>query len=511
MAKVTLVRVPSLITANALTLSATPPISLAYLAGSLKNKGYTVKIIDSIGEAIDQYYPFIRDDLYVNGLTIDEIIRAIPQNTEYIGVSLPFSAEWPLSKKICNEVKRKFPNAILFCGGEHVTALPQFCMNQCKAIDYCVLGEGEETLIELINALETNYRKVIDVPGLVYRNNQGELIYTKKRKRISYLDDLPLPAWDLVPLDNYLSGGYSFGVNRGRTMPILATRGCPYHCTFCSNSEMWHSRWLARSPIKVIEEMEEYIKKYSIGNFDFYDLTAIIQEDWIIEFCNLLIERELNITWQLPSGTRSESLNSEVTAILYKSGCRNMSYAPESGSSKILKRIRKKITLDSMIESMKASISNHINIKANVIIGFPDEKFKNIIETYIFIIRMAMFGVHDLSVWIFSAYPGTEIFNDLLEKNIIPEFTDDYFLSLLSYSDLQNVQSWSDHLSSWQLKYLRLLGLVIFYFVSYLIRPFRCIKNIRNIMRHRPNSRLEMIVEQSLSRRKKIIKNDIRE
>jgi anaerobic magnesium-protoporphyrin IX monomethyl ester cyclase len=500
---VTLVRVPNLFAGGALTLSATPPIGLAYLASSLRVTGYDVKIIDSIGEAIEKVYSFAGRNLYVNGLAIEDILKSIPKNSKYIGVSLPFSHEWPLARKICLAIKERFPNSLLIVGGEHATALPDFCLQNCHAIDYCVLGEGEETFRELIDSLATK-RSVDDVAGLALRGDDGGTIFTKNRARILSIDAISPPAWDLVPLENYLTGGYSFGVNIGRAIPILATRGCPFKCTFCSNPKMWKTHWLARSPSKVVEEMEEYIRRYSIENFDFYDLTAIVRKDWIVEFCNLLIKRRLNITWQLPSGTRTEVLDNMVTELLYKAGCRNISYAPESGSPLTLKRIKKKINIDTMIRSMKASISNNINIKANVIIGFPDETLKNIIETYKFIIRMAITGVHDVSVWTFSAYPGSEIFDDFRKKNIInSEFTDDYFTSLLSYSDLSRAVSWNINFSNKQLNYLRYLGLILFYFVSYVLRPFRLIRNILNIVRHKPKSRLEMIVLKALSRHKK--------
>jgi len=95
---------------------------------------------------------------------------------------------------------------------------------------------------------------------------------------------------------------------------------------------MWTTRWEARSPQLVFDEMLKYIKKYDAENFDFYDLTAIIKKQWMIEFCDLIIDSGLKFTWQLPSGTRSEAIDDEVVDRLWRSGCRNMNYAPESGS-----------------------------------------------------------------------------------------------------------------------------------------------------------------------------------
>ncbi len=500
MSKVTFVRVPSLFAAGALTLSATPPIGLCYVAASARAAGHHVSVVDSIAEAIEQVYYFGRRNLYVNGLTISEILQRVPTDVEFICVSFPFSHEWPLAKQTCQALKQRFPSAILIGGGEHMTAMPEFCLRDCPALDYAILGEGEDTTAELITALSRG-EAVDQVSGVAFAREE-KFMQTPHRERIKNVDDIVRPAWDLIPLETYLAGGYSYGVNIGRTIPLMATRGCPYQCTFCSNPLMWTTRWMARQPEDVVDEMEEYIRRYHAQNFDFYDLTAVVRRDWTIKFCQLLIDRKLNITWQLPSGTRSEALDDEVTRLLYASGCRNLSYAPESGSPETLKRIKKKINPDRMLASMRTSIKNKINIKANMILGFPGEKMHNFLETYWFIMRMAWVGVDDMSLWVFSAYPGSEIFNDLEKAGRLPPFDDDYFTSLLSYSDLKNVVSWNEHFSGWQLKYLRLFGLVLFYATAYGLRPWRLARSLRNIVRHKPQSRMEMIFEKALQRHK---------
>jgi len=504
MAKVCLVRVPSLFAAGALTLSATPPIGLAYVAASVRAAGHDVKFIDAIGEAVQQVYYFGRKNLYVNGLTPQEIIERVPEDIQFICVSFPFSHEWPFAKQICNQLKDSFPKAIIMGGGEHITAMPEFSLKDCLAIDYAVLGEGEETIVNLIAALEDG-RPFNAVEGIGFRQGQ-RVVLTPRHARMRDMNGIARPAWDLIPLETYLAGGYSFGVNIGRTIPLMATRGCPYQCTFCSNPSMWTTLWMARTPEDVVDEMQDYIKRYQAQNFDFYDLTTIVRKDWTVRFCQLIIERKLNITWQLPSGTRSEALDDDVTKLLYDSGCRNLSYAPESGSPEILRLIKKKINPDRMIDSMRTSVKNGINIKANMIIGFPGEKFHNILESYWFAMRMAWVGVDDMSMWVFSAYPGSEIFNDLIKAGKITDFSDDYFLSLLSYSDLKNVVSWNEHFSSRQLKYLRLFGLLLFYVMTYAVRPWRLIKSLRNILQHKPQSRMEMIFEKALQRHRSAVK-----
>ena len=106
---------------------------------------------------------------------------------------------------------------------------------------------------------------------------------------------------------------------------------------------MWTTRWIPRDPDLLLDEMQFYQEKYGAENFDFYDLTAIVKKSWILDFCRKIEEREMKFTWQLPSGTRTEAIDGEVASLLYRAGCRNMSYSPESGSPTVLRRIKKKI------------------------------------------------------------------------------------------------------------------------------------------------------------------------
>ena len=264
-----------------------------------------------------------------------EIISSIPDNCDIIGISGMFSSEWnalvPLYKMIC----KKFKNKFIVAGGEHFTAAPEISMNYLPELNAIALGEGEETIVELVECVSKN-GDLNNVSGLFFRKSKTKFVKTSPRVRLRQINDIPWPEWDLIPLEEYLSRGYSYGVNRGRSMPMIASRGCPYSCTFCSNPLMWGTRWVARDVKDLVDEIEHYISKYKITNVDFYDLTAIVKKKWIIEFCEELINRNINITWQLPSGTRSEAIDKDVTPLLYKSGCRNMNYAPESGSKKFL-------------------------------------------------------------------------------------------------------------------------------------------------------------------------------
>jgi radical SAM superfamily enzyme YgiQ (UPF0313 family) len=500
-ATVTLIRPSSVVGRFALTLNVTPPISVAYLAGSLTAAGHRVHVIDAVGEAVDRLRPSDREGIFINGLSVEEIVARISADTELVGISCLFSHEWPFIRGLVRAIAVRFPAVPIVCGGEHATAEPEFSLRDAPELAACAVGEGEETVVDLAEAVASG-RPLTEVAGLVVRTPSGPQ-RTAARARIREPDAIPAPRWDLVPIETYLERGFSFGVDRGRTMPLLATRGCPYQCTFCSSPKMWTTRYSTREPANVVAEMEEYVARYGAQNFDFYDLTAIVKREWIVEFCRLLLERRVNVTWQLPSGTRSEALDPETLRLMRQSGCRNVTYAPESGAPSTLQRIKKKVKLERMEASMRDAVEAGLNVKANIIVGFPGESRSEVLETLRFVFRMAQLGVHDVSVWTYSPYPGTELFEQLRREGRIAALDDDYFYGLLSYSDAANAVSWDEHFSAPELQRYRVSGMALFYAASWIRYPVRPAKSLVNVVRQRYESRMEMSMGNLLRRLKR--------
>ncbi len=491
-----LIRPPAIVPVGAYVGSLTPPIGLAYLAGSLKKSGHKVKIIDSVGSALDSKNSY-GEKLLRYGMDFDEIISSVPVDCDIIGISGMFSSEWnalvPLYKMICQKFKNKF----IVAGGEHFTAAPEISMNYLPGLNAIALGEGEETIVQLVECIEKN-GDLNNVSGLFFRKSKTKFVKTAPRLRLRQINDIPWPEWDGIPLEEYLSRGYSYGVNRGRSMPMIASRGCPYSCTFCSNPLMWGTRWVARDVKDVVDEIEYYISKYKITNVDFYDLTAIVKKKWIIEFCEELINRKINITWQLPSGTRSEAIDKEVTPLLYESGCRNMNYAPESGSAKILTVIKKKIKLPNLHKSLMAANKSKINVKMNIIIGLPQETHLDIWKTLWSLVIYSFYGAYDVSIGIFAPYPGSELYSQLVEKKRITH--DTKFWDKLSYVDITKAESYNDKISANWLMFYNWFGIILFYSSNYLFRPHRLIGTIKNLNSGKHESRGEMALSQIISR-----------
>ena len=252
--KVCLVRPPILTGKLAFMSVLTPPLGPAYVAAALRASGHHVSMVDAVGEDPVQVNP-VNQDYILQGLSFDQIVRRIPPDSDVIGISCMFSSEWVQVRELIRKIARNHKNAFIIGGGEHFTATAEFCLQQCPEINAIVLGEGEETAVELVNSLEQQI-SLNSVDGLVLQCETG-IIKTRPRQRIKSIDNVVKPAWDLVNIDNYFKNNLYFGVNRGRSMPLLASRGCPYHCTFCSNPAMWQPKWYARTPQMVIDEIQE--------------------------------------------------------------------------------------------------------------------------------------------------------------------------------------------------------------------------------------------------------------
>jgi radical SAM superfamily enzyme YgiQ (UPF0313 family) len=475
-----------------------PPLGPAYLAASLREAGLDVSIVDPVAEDPFEVNPVPDRPLVTYGWSPKKVASAIPEDTRYVGLSCTFSHEWPVAKELARLIHERLPEATIVAGGEHITAAPELSVQECPEIRFAVLGEGEETLLDLIRSLEAGRDPAL-VPGLVFLRGP-DVVRTPARQRIRSVDTIPPPAWDLIPIENFLKHGLSYGVSQSRTMPIMATRGCPYKCTFCSSPTMWTQRWVARSPQDVADEIASYVERYQATNFDFYDLTAIIRKEWIVDFCRELIKRRLAITWQLPAGTRSEAIDDEVAGLLAQSGHRNLVYAPESGSERMLTLILKKVNLERMLDSMRAAIRNGISVKLNVIIGFPQETPADVIQTYKFLAQCAWVGVDDATLNTFCPYPGSELFRDLQERGRIPRTDDDYFYGLATMGDVRDAVSYSDHIGGRALLAYKLLGIFIFYSLSYLFRPRRIFDTLWHLYRGNHQTRIEKALSSVLAK-----------
>lgn len=475
------------------TQSGVPPIALACLAAVLEEAGHDVTVIDAYGEAPSRAADVPGTNLNTVGLTADEIAARVPADADVIGLTCMFSQDWLYAKRVIAAVHAVAPRAPILVGGEHVTADPEHVLRSAPAVTACGLGEGDEAIVDFVDAVGTG-RSFHEVAGLVCRGADGAPVRTAPRARVRDVDALPWPAWHLVPtLSTYLDNHFGFEEQNRRAMPLLATRGCPYRCTFCSSPSMWGTKWLARDPHDVVAEIKHYLREYRIEHVEFYDLTAVVDRRWILAFTALLTAERLPITWRLPSGTRSEALDEEVLRAMVASGCEAIVYAPESGSPRTLARVKKKVVPERMLRSMRAAVRAGMHVRGHFIMGMPGQTPSEVAETFAFIAKMAWIGVHDVNSYFFYPYPGSETFRQLVADGRIhpdaPEY--DELLAGACFTDFKAIRSWSEYFSPAALRAVCLGSMAFFYALSFVFWPLRPAQTLWRVVRGRPFTWIE--------------------
>ena len=482
--RVALVRGPFVSTRQAASNEATPALGLAYIAAYLRQHGgYDVTIVDAVGEDLNRFWAHRKyPGLILKGVPFSEIIDRIPADAGVIGFSAMFSAEWPIQRELINATRARFPDALIVAGGEHITALPEYSLRDCPAIDACVRGEGEHPFFELLESWVAT-RDISMVSGIAYRDAGGAIAVNGSLPRVKDVNTIPWPYWPPGYLERYWAAGKSYGVCSDRDMPLMVSRGCPFQCTFCSSPQMWTTTYKLRDVDDVIAEIKHYQRQYDITAFQLYDLTAIVKKSWTVEFCQKLLAEGINLKWSLPSGTRSEALDKETLEYLRKTGCNYLCYAPESGSPETLKRIKKKVQLPRITESIMEARRQRLILRTNLVIGFPDERRADIFQTIRFGLKMAVRGVDEVSLNVFSPYPGSEIFNEMMRAGRVT-LDDSYFLRLMSnYTDYTktNLITFNREMTATQLARWRAAFMLSSYFIGYVLYPSRILRTIRNV------------------------------
>ena len=464
--------------------SPSPSIGLAYVGAYLKARGLSYTAIDACGEALEQVYPYQgKPDIMVQGLTIAQVLARIPAGTRVFGFTCLFSHCWPLVYAMAKAIREQFPDAFFVAGGEHPTALPDPIL-KTGVFDAIVAGEGEETFYELVTKVLAGPDKENDwrqTDGLIYRDRDTHAItHAPARKRITDIDRFPYPDWDSWPIEQYIGHHQVTGINMGRAIPILGSRGCPYACTFCSNEDMWTRRYVMRDAKSLVDEMAHLKEKYKVDGFTFMDSTFIVHRRKTLDFAQELIRRNLNVSYQLPAGTRCEAFDEEVAAALDQSGLRNFAIAPESGSVEILAAIKKQIDLDRLLDAARTIVKTRMTLGIFIVIGFPEDTKASLRATLKLIRKLALIGAHDITVSKFIPYPGSPYFKQFLAQGrVMPDYQED---SRIINFYAENDQSYCERFTTRRLQRYMYWFFLNFYVLSFVTRPWRVIRNLKDYL-----------------------------
>jgi len=337
-------------------------------------------------------------------------------------------------------------------GGPHATVYPQRVMNESPVIDYVVRGEGEETFLALVQALDAGGKDVGTIQGLTFRL-RGEIISTPDRALIQDLDSLPFPARHLFEL-----GRYGLCTPEGQPMfTLLSSRGCPYNCAYCFKGIVGRT-YRQRSPDNILSEIRQVIEQYGARNFYFIDDLFTIDLRRLHLIADQLITEKLDIRWQCLG--RVDRVNAEVLRKMYLAGCRRIHYGIESGNQGILQRIGKGIQLEQVRKAVRWAKEAGLQVKGYFMLGLPGDTEQTMQQTVDLAIEL------DLDEAMFSLttpFPGTRLWEELVQKRPGIEYNQD-FTQAYYYSDpdedlvpFLNVSEVSDAVLSQWLDRTRLL------------------------------------------------------
>jgi len=368
-----------------------PPLGLLYLASAIRDR-HDVKIID--GGVLD--------------ITVEDVGKEIEVwKPDVVGVTA-FTPTLYRAIAICNLAKKINPGIITVMGGPHPTALPEESIKE-ENVDIVVVGEGEKTLRELLDRIETD-QELSSVKGIYYKKN-GTVFSTPPQERILNLDQLPLPARDLVDMSIYRPS-----VMHYKNIPafsIMCGRGCPHRCTFCSCAKVFRGRVTMRSPENVISEIKFLIEKYGAKEIMVWDDTFGLIKNWTMRFCELI--KPLKIAWS--AWMRVDLADKEVLQKMSESGCWHISYGVESGNQKVLDTIKKGFTIEDVKNAFKWTHEAGMEARGTFILGLPNDTWETMMDT----INIAIEIKADYAQFqLLTPYPGTELWDTIEEYG---EFT----------------------------------------------------------------------------------------
>ena len=373
-----------------------PPLGILYIASVLKEKN-NIQIID--------------DHLERNGL--QNLLDKVEQfNPNVIGISCN-TLQVKETYLLANAIKSKLNGVKIVVGGPHPTIKPEEMLSECHSLDFCVLGEGEQTILELADSISNN-GNVADVAGIAFRSEK-KVIRTRPRDPIQDLDSLPFPAYELVDPRQY----HSYPI-----MTCLPFRGCPFRCTFCSNPVFGRS-YRQRSVENIVSEIELAINRYHCKGIGFHSDTFNLYPKSVMRLCEELIKRGINkkIRWYCEARVNKKLLSLDLLMKMREAGCSLISFGIESGNRRILKKIEKEITIEEILRAVQLTKKVGIKTRAFFMIGNLGENVQTVFDS---ITLARKLSCDSTQFAICTPYPGS-LFYEIAERNNWIE-TKDYSL-----------------------------------------------------------------------------------
>jgi anaerobic magnesium-protoporphyrin IX monomethyl ester cyclase len=347
------------------------------------------------------------------GLSFDEVKKQISDfNPDVVGFSC-LTMESNDMSSIAAIVKELNPKCLTVLGGPHATVFYDQALTEAT-IDFVVIGSGEVTFAELIRTLKTD-APLDQVKGIAFKRN-GDIAVTPPRESVENLDDLPMPAWDMVDFKQY-SKQISMNIYNHRTpwAAVFTSRGCPYQCAYCHN--IFGKKTRLRSAENVVDEIELLSKRYSVKEIQIVDDIFNFDLKRAKKICDLILERNIKIKIAFPNGLRGDIIDKELIQKLKKAGCYSITYAIETASPRIQKLIHKNLNLEKVLQAIAWTDEERIATRGFFMLGFPGETMEEINATINFALKSKLLTCSFFSVLV---YPRSKLIE--IAKDIYPDF-----------------------------------------------------------------------------------------
>jgi anaerobic magnesium-protoporphyrin IX monomethyl ester cyclase len=382
-----------------------PPLNLLALAAQTRRHGYDTKIVDCAVEKYD-----VRQ-------SADKITSF---NAQYIGLTAT-TLSISTAVQLAQEIKRRSPSSTVMVGGAHVTALPKKTMKDFPVFDIGVYGEGELTIINLLEALNKK-QELGSVRGIVFRDSLGGIQITEKQPFIEDLDTLPLPAWDL--LEGFATR-YAPTTSRMTGLPsiyITSARGCPYQCIFCDRGVLGN-RFRGFSAARVVQMFRQAQELFRVKHITVYDEIMAINRERVVNICQELMDAKLGIHWSCDMRADLISRHEDLPQLMAKAGCKNISFGVESGNQEVLGFYKKGESLEEIKKAVALVHKADIATTGFFILGGPTETVRTIKDTISFAASLEL----DYALpFYFVPFPGSAIYENIVQYGSLNENWDQF-------------------------------------------------------------------------------------
>jgi len=368
-----------------------PSLGLLSIAAVLERKNHQLRVIECDVEERPQ-------------LVLEETLRTF--KPEVVGI---YTMTWTF-RQACAMVKKVralLPHAKVIAGGPHVVSFPTLSI-EYGDFDYAVMGEGEETIVELMETIEER-KDVHTIRGIVCKDH-GSIVQTENRPYIEDVNTIPFPARHLVPMDRFRD----VFTRHQRFATMISSRGCPFDCTYCDRKNRMGRKWRARDPLNIVEEVREVAEKFRIGEFMFFDDEFVISKRRTYEFCEQLLQQGLNVLWECRA--RVDMVDRNLLEVMRRAGCYRIRFGFESGDNEILKVLKKGITVEHSIETARYAKEVGIEIVGYFMMGSPEETPETLRKT----LELALTLDPDYAVFSKTILiAGSELFSWGVENGVI--------------------------------------------------------------------------------------------